>query len=50
LNQGLKLIDADVRSIPIMPILIIVTVVFAALCVGLFWRREKKKGDKSALL
>ena len=23
---------------------------FAALCVGLFWRREKKKGDKSALL
>ena len=23
---------------------------FAALCVGLFWRREKKEGDKSALL
>ena len=26
------------------------TSLFAALCVGLFWRREKKKGDKSALL
>ena len=49
LYQGLKLIDASVRSISVLPILIIVTVVFAGLCVGLFVRREKKK-EKSALL
>ena len=50
LYQGLKLIDASVRSISVLPILIIVTVVFAGLCVGLFVRREKKKKEKSALL
>lgn len=50
LYQGLKLIDASVRSISVLPILIIVTVVFAGLCVGLFTRREKKKKEKSALL
>ncbi len=50
LYQGLKLIDASVRSISVLPILIIVTVVFAGLCVGLFARREKKKKEKSALL
>lgn len=50
LYQGLKLIDASVRSISVLPILIIVTVVFASLCVSLFARREKKKKEKSALL
>lgn len=50
LYQGLKLIDASVRSISVLPILIIVTTVFAGLCVVLFVRREKKKKEKSALL
>lgn len=50
LYQGLKLIDVSVRSISVLPILIIVTVVFAGLCVGLFVRREKMKKEKSALL
>ena len=50
LYQGLKLIDASVRSISVLPILIIVTAVFAGLCVVLFVRREKKKKEKSALL
>lgn len=40
--QGLKLISAGVCSIPVWPILISVTVVFAVLCVCLFIRKEKQ--------
>lgn len=42
LYQGLKLISAGVCQIPVLPILIAATVVFAVLCVCLFVRREKK--------
>lgn len=42
LYQGLKLIGASVCPIPVLPILIAITVVFAVLCVCLFARREKK--------
>ena len=41
--QGLKLISAGVCPIPVWPILISVTVVFAVLCVCLFIKREKPK-------
>lgn len=40
--QGLKLISAGVCPIPVWPILISVTVVFAVLCVCLFIRKEKQ--------
>ena len=42
LYQGLKLIGASVCPIPLWPVLIAATVVFAFLCVCLFIRREKK--------
>ena len=42
LYQGLKLIGASVCLIPVWPVLIAATVVFAVLCVCLFIRREKK--------
>lgn len=40
--QGLKLISTGVCPIPVWPVLIVVTVAFAVLCVCLFARREKK--------
>ena len=40
--QGLKLISTGVCPIPVWPVLIVVTVAFAVLCVCLFVRREKK--------
>ena len=43
LYQGLKLIGASVCPIPVWPVLIAATVVFAVLCVCLFIRREKSK-------
>ena len=43
LYQGLKLINADVRFIPVLPILIAATIVFAGICVYLFLKREKAK-------
>ena len=42
LYQGLKLIRASVCPIPVWPILIAATVVFAVICVCLFIKREKK--------
>ncbi len=42
LYQGLKLINADISSIPVLPILIVATIVFAGICVYLFLKREKK--------
>ena len=42
LYQGLKLISTDIRSIPVLPILIVATIVFAGICVYLFLKREKK--------
>ena len=42
LYQGLKLIGASVCPIPVWPVLIAATVVFAVLCVCLLIRREKK--------
>ena len=45
LYQGLKLIKASVCPIPVWPIRIVATVVFVALCVCLFIRREKKKNN-----
>ncbi len=42
LYQGLKLINTDVRSIPVLPILIAATIAFAGICVYLFLKREKK--------
>ncbi len=45
LYQGLKLIRASVCLIPLWPILIAATVVFAVICVCLFIRREKKKNN-----
>ena len=47
LYQGLKLINADIRSIPVLPILIIATIVFADICVYLFLKREEKKRGAS---
>lgn len=46
LYQGLKLINADIRSIPVLPILIIATIAFAGICVYLFLKREKNTGSK----
>ena len=43
LYQGLKLINADISSIPVLPILIVATIVFAGICVYLFLKREKKE-------
>ena len=43
LYQGLKLINADIRFIPVLPILIIATIAFAGICVYLFLKREEKK-------
>lgn len=40
--KGLKLISTGVCPIPVWPVLIVVTVAFAVLCVCLFARREKK--------
>lgn len=40
LYQGLKLINGDVCQIPVLPILIAATVVFAVLCACLFVRRQ----------
>lgn len=45
LYQGLKLIKTSVCPIPVWPILIAAIVVFVALCVCLFIRREKKKNN-----
>lgn len=45
LYQGLKLIKASVCPIPVWPVLIVVTAVFAVICVCLFIRREKKKNN-----
>ena len=42
LYQGLKLINADVRSIPVLPILIAAMIAFAGICVYLFLKKEKK--------
>ena len=42
LYQGLKLINADIRFIPVLPILIAATIAFAGICVYLFLKREKK--------
>ena len=42
LYQGLKLINTDIRSIPVLPILIVATIVFAGICVYLFLKRGKK--------
>ena len=42
LYQGLKLINTDIRFIPVLPILIIATIAFAGICVYLFLKREEK--------
>ena len=42
LYQGLKLIRASVYAIPVFPILIVITVIFAGLCGWLFYRKMKK--------
>ena len=49
LYQGLKMISVSVFAIPVWPVLIAATVIFARLCVILFIRREKKgmRSDKS---
>ena len=47
LYQGLKLINADIRFIPVLPILIIATIAFAGICVYLFLKREEKKRGAS---
>ena len=49
LYQGLKMISVSVFTIPVWPVLIAATVIFAGLCVFLFIRREKKgmRSDKS---
>ena len=47
LYQGLKLISADIRFIPVLPILIIATIAFAGICVYLFLKREEKKRGAS---
>ena len=43
LYQGLNLISESVCSIPVLPVLIAVAIVFAVLCVCLFIKREKLK-------
>ena len=40
--QGLKLIETSVCPLPVWPVLIVVMVVFVALCAFFFIRREKK--------
>ena len=47
LYQGLKLINTDIRFIPVLPILIIATIAFAGICVYLFLKREGKKRGAS---
>ena len=42
LYQGLKLISTDIRSIPVLPILIAAMIAFAGICVHLFLKKEKK--------
>ena len=42
LYQAFKLISAGVCPMPVWPVLMVVTVIFAVLCVCLFMRREKK--------
>lgn len=42
LFQGLKLISTDVCPIPVLPVLVAASAVFASVCVCLFMRREKK--------
>ena len=42
LYQALKLISADVCPIPVWPVLMVVTIVFVALC-GCFFVKKKKK-------
>ena len=42
LYQALKLISAGVCPMPVWPVLMVVNVIFAVLCVCLFMRREKK--------
>ena len=46
LYQGLKLVRASVCPIPVWPVLIAVTAIFAVLCVCFFIRREKKAHEK----
>ena len=43
LYQGLKLINTSIQAIPVIPILIVATVVFAGICIRLFIRRKIKK-------
>lgn len=43
LYQGLKLINTDIQTIPVIPILIVAAVVFAGICIWLFIRRKIKK-------
>lgn len=43
LYQGLKLINTDIQTIPVIPILIMAAVVFAGICIWLFIRRKIKK-------
>ena len=47
LYQGLKLIRASVYAIPVFPILIVVTVIFAGLCGWLFYRKSDTKIEDS---
>jgi|GEM_PF-37004 len=47
LYQGLKLIRASVYAIPVFPILIVVTVIFAGLCGWLFYRKSYTKIEDS---
>lgn len=47
LYQGLKLINTDIRFIPVLPILIIATIAFAGICVYLFLKREGKNGEQA---
>lgn len=43
LYQGLKLINTDIQTIPVILILIVAAVVFAGICIWLFIRRKIKK-------
>lgn len=47
LYQGLKLISTDIRSIPVLPILIAAMIAFAGICVHLFLKKEKKHGEQT---
>jgi len=49
LYQGLKMISVSVFAIPVWPVLIAATIIFAGLCIFFFIRREKKgmRSDKS---